>query len=36
MQNTDFDGIFACASRGNDEQERQDEQSQHDTSQDRS
>jgi hypothetical protein len=36
MQNTDLDGIFACASRGNDEHEPQDEQSHHDISQDRS
>ena len=36
MQNTDLDGVFACASRRNDEHEPQNEQSQHDTSQDRS
>jgi hypothetical protein len=36
MQNTDFDGIFACASRWNDEDELQNEQSQHVISQDRS
>ena len=36
MQNTDFDGIFACVSRWNDEHELQNEQSQRDTSYHRS
>jgi len=34
MQNTDFDGVFACEGRRDGEDERQNEKSEHDISQD--